>query len=225
MFDYDTLSYSTDKVYSEIFDGFFFFAAVIGLIIALLVVKGRYKKEQTLGRRKCIKALSILLTVFDSLLLIIKIDIFAFLYNPYDYFKNGFFGSKEFGDTTMTIIYFTAYAVFILTIIIGIAVCVAGYRTLSNKQWTQNAYKNSGIIPSYKGIGKYCAVCGRSIGDENRTCPRCASTEFAENGIPVCSATNNDATASIGTAPVCRNCGSVNEIGALFCSQCGTSLK
>ena len=226
MFDTDTLSYSADKLYSDLFDGFFFFAAVLGMVIAIFIVCAKYKANPTVGKRRAIRVLSILITVFDSLLLIAKIDLFSFLYNPYNYFKSGRFTGNDFSDPVAQAVCTVAYIVIIVTVIVGIIACVIGYRTVANKALTAAAYKTKELLPEYKDANKVCAVCGHSVPRDAAECPRCAGTVFAlikpveqynpQNAPGVQTPVNPDA---------CPVCGGINEHDAAFCSQCGTALR
>ena len=85
--DTENFNSTTDKLLSSLFDGFIFYLAVVVFIITVLIITAKYRKNPTLGKRKSLTAITVLLTVFDSILLLFKIDFFRLLCNPYDYFK------------------------------------------------------------------------------------------------------------------------------------------
>ena len=86
--DTENFNSTTDKLLSSLFDGFIFYLAVVVFIITVLIITAKYRKNPTLGKRKSLTAITVLLTVFDSLLLLFKIDFFRLLCNPYDYFTS-----------------------------------------------------------------------------------------------------------------------------------------
>ena len=87
--------------------------------------------KHTLGKRKSLSATTVLLTVFDALLLLFKVDFFRLLCNPYDYLTSyNFFlfmpGTSEYA------IYISYYIVVLATVIAGIIMCIVGYTALSD---------------------------------------------------------------------------------------------
>lgn len=76
--DTENFNSTTDKLLSSLFDGFIFYLAVVVFIITVLIITAKYRKNPTLGKRKSLTAITVLLTVFDSLLLLFKIDFFSF---------------------------------------------------------------------------------------------------------------------------------------------------
>lgn len=65
---------TTDKLLSNLFDGFIFYVAVVVFIISVLIITAKYRRKPTLGKRKSLTATTVLLTVFDALLLLFKVD-------------------------------------------------------------------------------------------------------------------------------------------------------
>ena len=66
--DTENFNSTTDKLLSSLFDGFIFYLAVVVFIITVLIITAKYRKNPTLGKRKSLTAITVLLTVFDSLL-------------------------------------------------------------------------------------------------------------------------------------------------------------
>ena len=131
--DTENFNSTTDKLLSSLFDGFIFYLAVVVFIITVLIITAKYRKNPTLGKRKSLTAITVLLTVFDSILLLFKIDFFRLLCNPYDYFTSYNFTSFVPG-TSEYAIYVSYYIVIIATVIAGIIMCIVGYTTLSDKE-------------------------------------------------------------------------------------------
>lgn len=136
--DTENFNSTTDKLLSSLFDGFIFYLAVVVFIITVLIITAKYRKNPTLGKRKSLTAITVLLTVFDSLLLLFKIDFFRLLCNPYDYFTSYNFTSFVPG-TSEYAIYVSYYIVIIATVIAGIIMCIVGYTTLSDKELKKKA--------------------------------------------------------------------------------------
>lgn len=86
-----------------------------------------------------------MLTVFDSLLLLFKIDFFRLLCNPYDYFTSYNFTSFVPG-TSEYAIYVSYYIVIIATVIAGIIMCIVGYTTLSDKELKKKAFDKAAAL-------------------------------------------------------------------------------
>lgn len=80
--DTENFNSTTDKLLSSLFDGFIFYLAVVVFIITVLIITAKYRKNPTLGKRKSLTAITVLLTVFDSLLLLFKIDFFQASLQP-----------------------------------------------------------------------------------------------------------------------------------------------
>lgn len=142
--DYNYKS-TTDKLLSSLFDGFIFYLAVVVFIITVLIITAKYRKNPTLGKRKSLTAITVLLTVFDSLLLLFKIDFFRLLWNPYDYFTSYNFTSFVPG-TSEYAIYVSYYIVIIATVIAGIIMCIVGYTTLSDKELKKKAFDKAAAL-------------------------------------------------------------------------------
>lgn len=143
--DTENFNSTTDKLLSSLFDGFIFYLAVVVFIITVLIITAKYRKNPTLGKRKSLTAITVLLTVFDSLLLLFKIDFFWLLCNPYDYFTSYNFTSFVPG-TSEYAIYVSYYIVIIATVIAGIIMCIVGYATLSDKELKKKACS---VLPHY----------------------------------------------------------------------------
>ena len=130
---------------SSLFDGFIFYLAVVVFIITVLIITAKYRKNPTLGKRKSLTAITVLLTVFDSILLLFKIDFFRLLCNPYDYFTSYNFTSFVPG-TSEYAIYVSYYIVIIATVIAGIIMCIVGYTTLSDKELKKKAFDKAAAL-------------------------------------------------------------------------------
>ena len=141
--DTENFNSTTDKLLSSLFDGFIFYLAVVVFIITVLIITAKYRKNPTLGKRKSLTA--IMLTVFDSLLLLFKIDFFRLLCNPYDYFTSYNFTSFVPG-TSEYAIYVSYYIVIIATVIAGIIMCIVGYTTLSDKELKKKAFDKAAAL-------------------------------------------------------------------------------
>lgn len=148
--DSDNYVSSTDKLLSNLFDGFIFYLAVVVFIISVLIITAKYRRKPTLGKRKALTAITVLLTVFDSLLLLFKVDFFRLLCNPYDYFTSYNFTSFTPG-TSEYAIYVSYYIVIIATVIAGIIMCIVGYTTLSDKELKKKAFDKARTYqPQYR---------------------------------------------------------------------------
>lgn len=143
--DTENFNSTTDKLLSSLFDGFIFYLAVVVFIITVLIITAKYRKNPTLGKRKSLTAITVLLTVFDSLLLLFKIDFFRLLCNPYDYFTSYNFTSFVPG-TSEYAIYVSYYIVIIATVIAGIIMCIVGYTTLSDKELKKKAFDKAAAL-------------------------------------------------------------------------------
>ena len=136
---------TTDKLLSNLFDCFIFYIAVVVFIISVLIITAKYRRKPTLGKRRSLTATTVLLTVFDSLLLLFKVDFFRLLCNPYDYFTSYNFSSFTPG-TSEYAIYVSYYIVVIATVIAGIIMCIVGYATLSDKELKKKAYDRANAL-------------------------------------------------------------------------------
>lgn len=143
--DSDGYISSTDKLLSNLFDGFIFYLAVVIFIISVLIITAKYRRKPTLGKRKSLTAITVLLTVFDSLLLLFKVDFFRLLCNPYDYFTSYNFTSFVPG-TSEYAIYVSYYIVIIATVIAGIIMCIVGYTTLADKELKKKAFDKAAAL-------------------------------------------------------------------------------
>ena len=184
---------TADKLLSNLFDGFIFYVAVVVFIISVLVITAKYRRKPTLGKRKSLTATTVLLTVFDSLLLLFKVDFFRLLCNPYDYFTSYNFSSFTPG-TSEYAIYVSYYIVVIATVIAGIIVCIVGYTTLSDKELKKKAFdKATALQQQYsqyyqappQGMQQpqyntwQCNVCGmvnKDIGGD--FCSQCGAPKY-----------------------------------------------
>ena len=61
--DTENFNSTTDKLLSSLFDGFIFYLAVVVFIITVLIITAKYRKNPTLGKRKSLTAITVLLTV------------------------------------------------------------------------------------------------------------------------------------------------------------------
>lgn len=190
---------TADKLLSNLFDGFIFYVAVVVFIISVLVITAKYRRKPTLGKRKSLTATTVLLTVFDSLLLLFKVDFFRLLCNPYDYFTSYNFSSFTPG-TSEYAIYVSYYIVVIATVIAGIIVCIVGYTTLSDKELKKKAFdKATALQQQYsqyyqappQGMQQpqyntwQCNVCGmvnKDIGGD--FCAQCGAKKNVPSGNP-----------------------------------------
>ena len=148
--DSDDYISSTDRLLSNLFDGFIFYLAVVIFIISVLIITAKYRRNPTLGKRKALTATTVLLTVFDSFLLLFKVDFFRLLCNPYDYFTSYNFTSFMPG-TSEYAIYVSYYIVIIATVIAGIIMCIVGYTTLADKELKKKSFdKAAALQQQYK---------------------------------------------------------------------------
>ncbi|MBE6879847.1 MAG: zinc ribbon domain-containing protein [Ruminococcaceae bacterium] len=210
-----TYSYNVNKSFTELFDGFFIFTAIVVIMIILGFNIPKYKKSPTAKKRSVVKGLSIALTIIDSFFLLLKIDILAFLFNPYTYLTTSKFGIGNIDDPAAKQTYITVYAIYLAVLIISIIICVAGYRTLCNKKFTQEAFRQNNIIAPQNPNFKACAICGVTVSNHSNQCPRCQSTDFISSA---------DQQTSTETANTCPSCNTVNPEGAVFCHRCGKRL-
>ena len=215
------------EILSNLFDGFIFILAVVVFIIAIGIIAVRYRKKPTLRSRRALVTLSVLLTIFDSLLLIFRVDVLSFLFNPYDYFTSR--NLPNITDSSAFAIYVSYNIAVIITVIVGVIFCIIGYCNVVNKELTQKAFNSANILPQFKNAPKFCAVCGCAVGSNESACSRCGSTVFAVNQQafnagpqfapppPPPQFNNNCPTWQ------CNICGTINNdvAGGEFCSQCG----
>ena len=173
---------TADKLLSNLFDGFIFYVAVVVFIISVLVITAKYRRKPTLGKRKSLTATTVLLTVFDSRLLLFKVDS---SFTP---------GTSEYA------IYVSYYIVVIATVIAGIIVCIVGYTTLSDKELKKKAFdKATALQQQYsqyyqappQGMQQpqyntwQCNVCGmvnKDIGGD--FCSQCGAKKNVPSGNP-----------------------------------------
>lgn len=188
---------TTDKLLSNLFDGFIFYVAVVVFIISVLIITAKYRRKPTLGKRKSLTATTVLLTVFDALLLLFKVDFFRLLCNPYDYFTSYNFSSFMPG-TSEYAIYISYYIVVLATVIAGIIMCIVGYTTLSDKELKQKAIDKATAVQQQYRQGyqvppqgmpnpQYntwqCKVCGtvnKDIGGD--FCSQCGAPKNSTSG-------------------------------------------
>src|SRR3990170_2969404 len=77
------------------------------------------------------------------------------------------------------------------------------------------------------GVGRLPEV-GGAVGRGIREFRRATKDEEAPRQIPEPKASSEPPAAAASTAessPFCSNCGAKNELGAKFCSECGTALQ
>lgn len=170
-------------LYADIFSGFVFWFGALVMSIIILIIKGKAKKAPTVGKRNALITLSVIVTVFDALLLLFKVNFIAFLINPYTYFMNNYTLSKYDGAGSMVKgVYIGMYIAIICIIIFGAFAAVAGFkaasrknfRTLSVSQHTmppaqgmpQKQIPVDGILcPFCHKVNKvgssFCAACGK----------------------------------------------------------------
>lgn len=199
--DYDGYRTSTDKLLSNLFDGFIFYLAIVVFIVTILILAIKYRKSPTVGKKRALTTITILLTIFDSLLLLFKVDLWGLLFNPYDYFTGYNFSAFTPG-TSEYAIYLSYFIVLIATIVAGIIMCVVGYSTVADKELSQKAYakaqtlqqqyKNNNPVPRpAEPQPQYstwqCTVCGTVNKDMGGGfCAQCgAKKAVLNNDAPV----------------------------------------
>lgn len=187
MFNHDTISYTANGLYADLFEGFILYAAVLFLSISLFIILAKYKSKPTVEKRRGLQALSVLVTVFDTLLLIIKVDVFSFLFNPYTYFIEGTFGRNEIVDPIAKTVYIITYIVIILIAIMGIVALILGFRAIANSSLTAKANENSGIRPNVfvppvinMPAPPVKCECGKLNAPDSTFCANCGKPLFAK---------------------------------------------
>ncbi len=208
--------YRSRMIFTDLFDGFIIFVAIIIIMLILAFNIQKYRKTPTAKRRGAVKGLTIALTIISAFFLFIKIDILAFLFNPFAYLTTTHFGIGNISDPNAKQFYLIVYAVYLAVLIISIIICVAGYRTLCNKKFTQEAFRQNNIIAPQNPNFKACAICGVTVSNHSNQCPRCQSTDFISSA---------DQQTSTETANTCPSCNTVNPEGAVFCHRCGNKLN
>ena len=207
--------YYTNKTMTDLFSGFFIFIAIIVVAIMLFYNVTRYRKAPNARRRTTVKVLSIILTVIDTLFLLLKIDILSFLFNPYTYLTTSRFSINNISDPQAKQVYLIVYIVYVAVLILSTIVCVLGYRSLCNKKLTQDAFRQEKIVVPVNPQFKACAICGVVTHHQAMCCPRCSSTQF------VSSADNQNED----NKSICPSCHTVNSENATFCHYCGYKIK
>ncbi|MBQ8791450.1 MAG: zinc ribbon domain-containing protein [Ruminiclostridium sp.] len=214
-----TANYRNKALFSELFEGFIFFLAVIVLMMILIFTIPRYKKNPTARRRSVIKGLNIALTIVGSLFLLEKLDIFSFLFNPYDYITGNVHSALNLADSGARTAYIAMYVLYIIVIIVSVIVCVWGYRVLLDKSLTQAAFRVNNVIAPQNPNFKACAVCGTVSSQFATACPKCAATEF------VSAQAQNVAPQPLPKPlNICESCNAENPENAAFCHNCGKRL-
>ncbi len=208
--------YRNRMLFTELFDGFFIFVAIVIIMLVLAFNIPKYKKTPTAKKRGTVKGLTIALTTISAFFLLIKIDILAFLFNPFTYLTTTHFGVGNISDPNAKQFYLIVYAVYFAVLIIAVTICVLGYRALCNKKLTQQAFRQNNIIAPQNPNFKACAICGVTISNHSNQCPRCQSTDFISSA---------DQQTSTETANTCSSCNTANPKGAVFCYRCGNKLN
>lgn len=191
--DYDSYKSSTDRLLSSLFNGFIFYLAIVVFIITILILAVKYRKSPTVGKKRALTTITILLTIFDSFLLLFKVDLWGLLFNPYDYFTGYNFSSFTPG-TSEYAIYLSYYIVLIATVIAGIIMCIVGYTTIADKELSEKAfsklqaqqYRNSIPVqsPAQPQYSTWqCNVCGTVNKDMGGDfCAQCGAKKDAATG-------------------------------------------
>ena len=208
--------YRNRMLCTDLFDGFFIFVAIIIIMLILAFDIPKFKKTPTARKRGTVKGLTIALTTISAFFLFIKIDILAFLFNPFTYLTTSHFGVGNISDPKAKQFYLIVYAVYLAVLIIATAICIIGYRALCNKKLTQEAFRQNNIVAPQNPNFKACAICGVTVSNHSNQCPRCQSTEFISSA---------DQQISTETANTCSSCNTVNPEGAVFCHHCGKKLS
>lgn len=211
--------YRNRMLFTELFDGFIFFLAIIVISMILIFTIPRFRKNPSAKRRSVIKGLNIALTIVSAFFLLGKIDIISFLFNPYAYLTDGKNPIVYIEDPATRNAYVAMYILYAVVLIAGVIVNVIGYRTLCNKQLTQSAFRVNNVIAPQNPNFKACAVCGVVMSQYATTCPKCASEEFVSSVTQ--SVIQNDAQP---TMTVCSSCNTANPGNAGFCHHCGNKL-
>ncbi len=226
---------------------------VIGLGIAVLIVRAKYKNQQTAGKRNALMVLTVLQAVFSGFVLFSLIgslvsaltlsagDIDSIIQDSFntangiDEFDEEFieiFGNM-FGSISEFVIVFMWIFIAIdgLTLAFGVITLVVGYKALSNKQWTANAAVNvKGAVPVTATAT--ATAYGNAI--QTKTCTVCGAA--VPVNANVCSRCGNntftDVAQNFGAQPVnnaptmewfCPTCGKASPATTKFCPTCGTN--
>lgn len=184
-------------LYADLFNGFIFWFGVLVLSVIILIVKAKAKKNPTAGKRNALITLSVIVTVFDSFLLIFKVNFIEFLINPYTYFLNDYNLIKYDGaGSAVQGIYIGMYIGIICIIIFGAIAAAIGYKAASKKNFPTLNKNPIYVQPVHPDIPN--EVTSASNQQENAQQP-------IENGV-LCS------------------CGRMNKNGSIFCASCGKPL-
>lgn len=213
----DLYLYNTNRIFTDLFDGFFIFTAIIVIMIILGCCIPRYKKTPTARKRNTVKKLTISLNIISAFFLLLKINILSFLFNPYTYLTTSKFDISNIEDPAAQMTYIIVYAVYIVSLIASVVICVMGYRAICDKNLTQTAYRQHNIIAPANPQFKACAVCGIIVPQHSRRCPRCSSEEFISSA--------NQPLPEKKESIVCPSCNIANPGNASFCHRCGNKLN
>lgn len=211
-------AYRGRALFTELFDGFIFFLAIIAITMILVFTIPRYKKNPSAKRRSTIKGLNIALTILSAFFLLGKIDIISFLFNPYAYLVDNKNPVVYIEDAATRNAYIAMYILYVVVLILAVIVNIIGYRILCNKQLTQSAFRVNNVVAPQNPMFKACSVCGLVVSQFSNVCPKCASTEFV-------SAENQNAAQQQQVVTVCPSCNTVNPVNAGFCHHCGNKLS
>lgn len=212
-------AYRNRMLFTELFDGFIFFLAIIALMMILIFTIPRYRKNPTAKRRSTVKGLNIALTVVGALFLLGKIDIISFLFNPYAYLIDSQNPVTYIADPATRNAYIAMYILYVVVLVIAVIINIIGYRTLCNKELTQSAFRVNSVTPPQNPNFKACAICGVVVSQYVASCPKCSSNDF------VSSATQNiEQQEAQQTITVCPACNTANPNNAGFCQHCGSKL-
>lgn len=199
---------------------FIFSVAIIGIAIAILVIRAQYKTEQKKSKRTALLALSIVqsvLALFEALSSIITIPLYLFVIGFITH-------DTDLPDSPLPGVSFNGIFTFLILIKLAVvAMClislILGYSAVTNKQWTNNAMENYRTVNPQ--LFKTCAVCGLVVGQGQYRCNRCGSMQFYRyNPYPA-------QYAQIPPPPPAeRRCECGEIIGAFdhFCSNCGKKV-
>ncbi|MBO5908244.1 MAG: hypothetical protein J6Q67_00435 [Clostridia bacterium] len=223
--------------------------AFFGTGIPVLIIYSKYKKMQTLGKRKALLVLTILLTIFTGFQLFSVIssigtiamlnsgeftEIFDFLMEAGEVEISGddleIFNSI-FGSITdfAVIVFWVSFILDAIILAFGVIGVIFGFKAITNKEWTAAATNANNSVNAY-GYGapayteiKVCTVCGNSATANEYTCSRCGSTTFQPADYPQQAP---QAPVQQNNAPqyewYCPSCGTANSAEANFCKNCAT---
>lgn len=202
---------------------FVFSLAVIGVAIAIFIIRGNYKSEQTKGRRTALLALSItqsvlaLYTVISSLIMIPLYAVIGFVGDIFAD-EHPTPDIEMFGLTFGTIM--AALIILKLAMIaLGTISLIMGYSAVGNRQWTNNAMDNYRLTNPQQF--KTCAGCGLVVGYAQNRCNHCGSVQFFKYSPMQADVTQTPPPPA--EEKRCE-CGELIAPDDVFCSNCGKKL-